>query len=108
MLEESAPQLIAYSYESDPGVILMTNLLHAHSSGDVMAFKRIMEDKDPLLTDPFLQTHLTLAAQRGLMKRIQQFVVPFTRVKVSLISQVRCTSTIAKILRFVCIGVGDF
>lgn len=46
-----------------------------------------MEDNEPLLVDHFIKTHLNILLRKNLMKRIQQFVSPFTRVKLSFISQ---------------------
>jgi COP9 signalosome complex subunit 2 len=78
------------SFQNDPEIRSMTELIHACQNNDVKSFDRILRDKrhsQTLLEDPLVYKYLQPLIRRVRLQVLVQLITPYRRIRLSKIAE---------------------
>ncbi|KAJ2726072.1 hypothetical protein GGI07_000855 [Coemansia sp. Benny D115] len=82
----SSPE--ARSYENDPAIIAMTELVKAYEAQQVTLFERILQQNtETILGDPFIAKYIGDLRRTFRMQALQSAVAPYTRIRIEVLAR---------------------
>ncbi|KAJ2496034.1 hypothetical protein GGH96_006098 [Coemansia sp. RSA 1972] len=88
----SSPE--AKSYENEPPIRAIIDLVHAYENRDVQAFERILSSgQSAILEDDFIKRYIADLRRTFRMQAIEGIVMPYTRIRIETLVRILAATT---------------
>lgn len=75
-----------FSYERDPRVLAMTELVDSYQRNDMQKYERVLHSNPDIVSDPFIAGNLDTVTRSMRTKSVLKLVAPYTRFSLQFIA----------------------